>query len=70
MPSCAIDLRQRLFRCSHCEKKIVSETREKRLQKYLVSESWGAPLFLTPEISHNQILFTIRCIKTFLKRRK
>ena len=42
MQSCAIDLRQRLFRCSH-RKKIVSETREKQSQKYLVSESRGAP---------------------------
>ena len=39
MQSCAIDLQQRLFRCSHCEKKIVSETCEKQSQKYLVSES-------------------------------
>ena len=43
MQSCAIDSGQRLFRCSHCEKIFVSETREKRLQKYLVSESRGAP---------------------------
>ena len=43
MQSCAIDLRQRLFRCRHREKKIASETHEKRLQKYLVSESRGAP---------------------------
>ena len=43
MQSCAIDSRQRLFRCSHHEKKFVSETCEKRSQKYLVSESWGAP---------------------------
>ena len=38
MQSCAIDLRQRLFRCSHREKKFVSETCEKWSQKYLVSE--------------------------------
>ena len=43
MPSCAIDSQQRLFRCSHSEKFFVSETRKKRLRKYLVSESWGAP---------------------------
>ena len=36
MPSCAIDLWQRLFRCSHC-KKIVSET-HKKIQKF-VSET-------------------------------
>ena len=26
---------------------LVSETRQKRSQKYLVSESWGAPIFTT-----------------------
>ena len=45
MQSCAIDLRQRLFRCSYC-KKIVNETREKRSRKYLVSESQGAHLYI------------------------
>ena len=44
MQSCAIDSRQRLFKCSHCEKKFVSETHEKWSRKYLVSESWGAPV--------------------------
>ena len=39
MPTCAIDLRQRLFRCSH-RKKIISETCEKRSRKYLFRESW------------------------------
>ena len=37
MPSCDIDSRQRLFRCS--KKKFVSETCEKWLQEYFVSES-------------------------------
>ena len=57
MSSCAIDSRQRLFRCSHHEKifvsetrkkiqKFVSETREKWSQEYFVSESWGAPFFI------------------------
>ena len=52
MPSCAIDLRQRLFRCRHHEKnfvsethnkirKIVNETRKKRSQEYFVSETQG-----------------------------
>ena len=42
MQSCAIDSRQRLFRCSHREKKIpnfVSETRGNRSREYFVSES-------------------------------
>ena len=44
MQSCAIDSRHWLFRCSHREKKFVSQTCEKRSQKYLVSESRGAPV--------------------------
>ena len=52
MPSCAIDMGQRLFRCSHlnffCKthekiRKFVSETCEKRSQEYFISESRGAP---------------------------
>ena len=45
MPTCAIDLRQRLFRCSHRKKiqKFVSETLKKQSQEYFVSESRGAP---------------------------
>ena len=41
MPTCAIDLRQRLFRCSHRKKiqKFVSETLKKQSQEYFVSES-------------------------------
>ena len=50
MQSSAIDSRQRLFRCSHRENKFVSETCEKRLRKYLVSESWGAPFDDTTEL--------------------
>ena len=45
MQSCAIELRQRFFRCSNCKRnpKFVSETRRNWLHKYLVSESQGAP---------------------------
>ena len=45
MQSCAIELQQRLFRCSHQKNRLVlvSETRGNWSQKYLVSESRGAP---------------------------
>ena len=45
MQSCAIELRQRLFRCSHLKKipNSVSETRGNRSPEYFVTESWGAP---------------------------
>ena len=46
--SCAIELRQRLFRCSHRKKipNFVSETCGNCSQEYFVSESRGAPTVL------------------------
>ena len=51
MPSCAIDLQQRLFRCSHREKKFVSETGRNRSREYLVSESRGAPMIRGTQVA-------------------
>ena len=68
MQSCAIDLRQRLFRCSHYEKIFVSETREKQSQKYLVTESWGATMNISydvPRSSKGQFFFEVSGFSLF-----
>ena len=56
MQSCAIDSRQRLFRCSHRKIFFVSETCKKLSRKHLVSESRDAPSENVYHISHRKDL--------------